>query len=298
MKVVTEAYLRSLFRKDPPALFCLAQGQILTPSARGFLSDRHVEICQEQLPSSQTGAGTDGKKDPSKTWVLDSGSVDCEIAQADAPRPKAKYVSALDGGSFEKKPEFMTSLKGNRLVVKDHERIVFRGKLDSFQSAILLVQSGALEKGQTRMVDELEDILEWTRQIMKSDVLETPLEKESALGLTTDELRAHSHNPKKAYGVGHILPGVEMGSDLLALNYLRSLSREMEIAGVRAYYTDHKVMRPDILQALNRMSSALYIMMVREQAGFYNTGGNPDSKQGPARNQDQILHQGIRETQG
>ncbi|MCG8633941.1 MAG: hypothetical protein MI863_08945 [Desulfobacterales bacterium] len=249
MKAVTEDFLRSHFRKNPADRFTLAEGQILTPSARGFLADRRIKIlrAEEAAEIPPEASGTE------KIRVNASG----------------KYVSALDGGSFETKPEFMTHLKGNRLVSKDHDRIVFRGRLDSFQSAVLMVQAGALEKGCNGLVKALGEILEWVREIMKADVLETPLEKESVLGLTPDELRQHSHNPKKVYGVGHITPSADMGTCLLGLNFLRSLVREAETAGVKAFHREFEVLRPDILTALNRMSSALYIMMVRERAGLY-----------------------------
>ena len=265
MKVVTEAFLRSLFRKGPLERFTLAEGQLLTPSARAFLAEHRVEIVR----FGKDGAGKDeantSRRSAAKPAVTDG------VPVVDAPTAQAgpRYVSALDGGGYEAKPEFMTHLKGNRLIAKDHDRIIFRGKLDSFQSAILMVQAGALEKGMVKMVEELEEILDWVREIMKADVLEAPLEKLSVLGLTPDEMRAHSHNPKKAYGVPHITPSAEMGVQLLGLNFLRSLSREMETAGVRAFHREFEMLRPDILTTLNRMSSALYIMMARERAGLY-----------------------------
>lgn len=259
MKVVTEAFLRSLLRKGPMEHFSLAEGQLLTPSARAFLAERRVEILTEPAPAPAETADDAG-----------NGSV------ASEPEPTKtretyvpRYVSALDGGGFDAKPEFMTHLGGNRLVAKDHDRIVFRGRLDSFQSAILMVQAGVLEKGLEGLFRDLDEILDWVREIMKADVLDIPLEKDAVLGLGPDGLRQHSHNPKKAYGVGHITPSADMGVTLLGLNFLRSMVREVETAGVRAFHREFEVLRPDILTALNRMSSALYIMMARERAGMY-----------------------------
>ncbi|MCG8684383.1 MAG: hypothetical protein MI892_05885 [Desulfobacterales bacterium] len=262
MKVVTETYLRSLCRKKALEQFSLAEGQLLTPSARAFLSDRRIPL----VTAKQSGKGDDGAMDASGKSCRTQTQPAAKVNEAQIA---SRYVSAFNGGSFDSKPEHMTHLKGNRLVDKGHDRIVFRGRLDSFQSAILMVQAGALEKGCQKMVGDLDEILEWVRSIMKADVLETPLEKESVLGLSPDELRQHSHNPKKAYGVGHITPSADMGTSLLGLNFLRSLVREVETAGVRAFHREFEVLRPDILTALNRMSSALYIMMVRERAGMY-----------------------------
>ena len=44
MKVVSESYLRSLFKKESPESVTLEKGQILTPSARQLLSERNIRI--------------------------------------------------------------------------------------------------------------------------------------------------------------------------------------------------------------------------------------------------------------
>ncbi|WDP90330.1 MAG: ATP-binding protein [Desulfobacter sp.] len=261
MKVITEATLRSLFRKAPFDTFQVEKGQILTPSAAGFLAERKIQILE---------AGADPAP-ASKPQTPDGN----EAPPAEEAKPAEKrypYVSALDGSRYEAKPEHMTHLAGNRLIPKDHPRIVFRGKLDSLQSAILLVQAHAIEKGLPGLSADLGQILDWTREIMKADVLDTDLEMECTLGLSTDELRQHSHYPKKHYGVGHIMPAVDMGYTLLALNDLRSRVREVETCAVNAFRCEFKTRRQDLLQALNRMSSAVYILMVREQAGVYSPG--------------------------
>ena len=57
---------------------------------------------------------------------------------------------------------------------------------------------------------------------------------------------------------------------LLRLNKLRSEVREVELEAVKAFKEEFKVDRMDIIQALNRMSSAVYIMMLKFTAGIYN----------------------------
>jgi ethanolamine utilization cobalamin adenosyltransferase len=58
-----------------------------------------------------------------------------------------------------------------------------------------------------------------------------------------------------------------MGPSLLGLNTLRSSVREIEIAAVAAFMNN--VEKQDMIQALNRMSSVIYIMMLKEKAGIY-----------------------------
>jgi ethanolamine utilization cobalamin adenosyltransferase len=43
--------------------------------------------------------------------------------------------------------------------------------------------------------------------------------------------------------------------------------REIEIAAVAAFMNN--VEKQDMIQALNRMSSVIYIMMLKEKAGIY-----------------------------
>ena len=50
-------------------------------------------------------------------------------------------------------------------------------------------------------IDDLEDILVSLREMMRCDVLDEPFTRETIIGLTHEELRAHSHNPMKYYKV-------------------------------------------------------------------------------------------------
>ena len=178
-------------------------------------------------------------------------------------------MSLADGGRFDEKPEHMTQLSGNRLVAKDHARIRFRGLLDSYQSAILVLQEKVFSSGNSGLCDDLGDLLEISRQVMRGDVMDERLGEALALGLTDAELRERSHHPKKYFGVGHVMADFTMGETVLALNRLRSRVREVEVAAVTAFRRDFEITRTDIIQALNRSSSAFYIMMIKENAGLY-----------------------------
>ncbi|WP_300671312.1 hypothetical protein [Desulfoluna sp.] len=251
MKVISESYLRDLFRKDVPETFRLEEGQILTPSASQLLGEKGVKVVR----GAQEPCSSQPETAPKKS----------EAEKVAGP----KYVSAIDGGFYETKPEHMTQLTGNRLVPKDHPRIVFRGRLDTCQGEILLLQAKAHEAGKKALVTDLSEILEWTRDIMRRDVLDTPVPEKPIIGLSDAELRAHSHNPKKYFGIGHLLPTYDMGELILGLNRLRALVREMEVSAVSALKEAFQLDKPDIVQALNRMSSALYIMMLKDKGGIY-----------------------------
>lgn len=162
-----------------------------------------------------------------------------------------------DGGVLESKPEDMTHLQGNILVRKDHPRIAFRGALDELQAEILLCQ---LEIPGLRR--ELGELLELARRMVRCDVLEEPLALGPLCGMTAEELRTRSHRPQEFYSQGHFMPAVTDGAAVLRLNRLRTMVRGVERLALPAFPQG----RADLLRALNRMSSLVYIWMIREKA--------------------------------
>ena len=258
MRAITESFLRESFKTSVPESFCLEQGQILTPSAAQYLGDKKVTLVRA------------GKKEsPAKEKPDRSEGNEFSRESKPGYESRTSYQSALDGGTFGKKPEHMTQLHGKLLVPKDHPRILLRGKLDSLQSFTLLLQHGASHEGLTLLAEDLGEILDWEREILRSEVLDQVLEKKTILGLTDPELRERSHNPRKFFKTGHILPSLGMDLMLLRLNKLRSEVREVELTAVTAFKGEFNVERMDIIQALNRMSSAVYIMMLKFAARLY-----------------------------
>jgi ethanolamine utilization cobalamin adenosyltransferase len=82
-------------------------------------------------------------------------------------------------------------------------------------------------------------------------------------GLDSQELHERSHNPAKYFGLGHIRFHYKMGALAAGINELRTQAREAELAACRAFETDNGLERPDIVKVLNRLSSALYVLMYR-----------------------------------
>ena len=64
------------------------------------------------------------------------------------------------------------------------------------------------------------------------------------------------------------MPSAGDGAAVLALNRCRCAARAAELAAVEAFLDrDGKAARVDILRALNRMSSMLYVLMCMEKSG-------------------------------
>ncbi len=178
-----------------------------------------------------------------------------------AQSAKKEQYALLTGGFVTEKPEHMTHLNGDFLVHKTHPRIRFRGAMDTLEAEILLCQ-----KQFSHLQASLQEILDLARDVIRCDVLESPLQMGSLCGLSEEELRQHSHFPQKYYGVAHFMPSCQDKESVLSLNRVRCFARQAELLAVDAFCDREGVpTRTDILQALNRLSSMVYILMIREK---------------------------------
>ena len=219
-----EAVRANLRNRDGKRVFYLAKGDQLTSGARDFLSQERIEI----LPAEQA---------------------------------KPEQYKLLSGGYLEEKPEHMTHLNSQYLVLKSHPRILFRGKLDTLEAELLLCQKAA-----DHLVTPVGEILALARRLIRCDVLEEPVPQEKLCGLTEEEQRRRSHFPQDYYGQPHFMPAVTDGAGILQLNRARCAAREAELAAVAAFSDrEGNPTRVDILRALNRMSSMLYLLMIQEK---------------------------------
>lgn len=185
-----------------------------------------------------------------------------DIQVLPAHMAKPEYYETLSGVKLSEKPEHMTHLRGRVLVEKTHPRIAFRGAVDSLEAELLLCILKLPE-----LAAPLGEILDLARMMIRCDVMEEPLENKTLCGLTEAEQRQHSHFPKAHYGIPHFMPQSTDGEKILHLNKVRCVARQTELAAVRAFVSPEGVVtRPDILRAMNRMSSMLYILMIRLKA--------------------------------
>lgn len=226
MAVFTEETARANIRvRDGRRVFYLDSRDHLTPAARDWLRRDGVEI----LPAAMAKPG--------------------------------EYTT-LFGAKLTEKPEHMTHLRPTVLVSKDHPRIAFRGMVDALEAELLLC---AKEAGQP-LRQQLTEILEFVRTLIRCDVLEEPVGEFCLCGMTPETLREHSHFPQKYYDQPHFMPSAEDSKILLSLNRLRTLVRQTELAAYRAFRTvDGDVARQDMILALNRLSSLVWILMIRQK---------------------------------
>ncbi|MDR1580980.1 MAG: cobalamin adenosyltransferase [Synergistaceae bacterium] len=255
MSVLTEAELRILLKDedlDELREYRVAADVIVTPSARGYLTDHKIDLVI-------------GDK-----RVIKNPPVKDARERARAPEPKKTRVNEPSG---VEKPEYMTNLNAHELVSKDHKTIKLRGGIDGLEAKILETQMIFHQGGRAHECRDLGEILDYTRLIMRGEVLGEEVPPPNLFGMDSAEIRDRSHHPRKYYGVPHFMPlKMEDGEVVLRLNVLRTMVREVEISAFEAFRDEAGVpSRQDILTALNRMSSAFYVMMLRSKAGEYGS---------------------------
>lgn len=157
------------------------------------------------------------------------------------------------------KPEHMTHLNAKELVCKTHPRILLRGKLDSLESEILVLQCTCPAEYRA----PLNDALLLVRRILAADVKDTALGVWTLGGMNAEEVHRQSHHPEEFGLSGHIIPSSEHGLFAMQLNKLRTSVRETELAAVHAYFDADRLRHEDLVLALNRLSSYFYVLQLR-----------------------------------
>jgi len=220
-----EAVRANIRNREGKRVFYLGKGDQLTSGARDWLNRERIDI----RPGDQAGP---------------------------------EQYRLLGGGYLEEKPEHMTHLNGDVLVLKNHPRICFRGAIDTLEAELLWCQAAFPETQKP-----LGEILALARTLIRCEVMEEPVKEFTLCGLTEAEQRKRSHFPQDYYGQPHFMPEAPDGQVLLALNRCRCAARAAELQAVDAFLdAEGNPIRTDILKALNRMSSMLYILMIQEKA--------------------------------
>lgn len=238
MALLTEDTVRLMSNNGARGPVVVTRGDVLTPSARSWLREHRVEVV---------------------------------FPQGDAEKPGAKYQT-LFGAALETKPEHMTHLRGNTLVFKDHPRIAFRGLIDLLEAEITLAQQVCVQEGFETVTRELEETLGFVRRLIRCDVLDEPVGGITLCGYGPDELRECSHYPERHFGQPHFMVRYSDSPAILAVNKVRAVVRQTELAAYRAFKDENgAVSRDDIILALNRLSSLMWILMIKIKAGKYET---------------------------
>lgn len=263
MSVLTESDVRRMIANGDlknKKEICVSRKEIITPSARAYLGEKNISI---KFREDIVGDMSPKEDDQESNTRIDENSQDIPVVQKEV-------YDTLFGAKLSEKPEHMTHLRGNLLVFKDHPRIELRGKIDSLESEILVVELMAEKENMPKLVTDLEEVLKFIRNLLRCEVSGEPVGEFKLQGLDAADLREHSHHPSKYYGMRHFLPNYKMGEMVVALNRLRTMVREAELVAYNAFKDEYgQVEREDIIKAFNRLSSLFWIMMFKFMTDKY-----------------------------
>jgi ethanolamine utilization cobalamin adenosyltransferase len=205
------------------------------------------------------------------------------------PEGEARYRVLATGELLDEKPESLTHLGGpdvvspsggqaprspvaaaQSLVSKTHPRMDLRGKLDLLEGHLLDAQIAANDAGVRDLVGELEEAVELTRKVVGAEVTGRPLGAWTLGGMDAARIRWASHHTQELFGVPFMYPSVRHGAPVAKLYLARGMAREAERALLRALPD-----RADLLLALNRVSSYLYVLTCKVAGGRYDSGRRP-----------------------
>lgn len=259
MRIVTEIELRDQYKSNSFESFVLNNGDRLTPAASQFLNERSIKIINNDDSSNGSLSQKEGNRMKTK---LDINNLEM---------PKEGYICFPSGKLVKDKPEHCTHLKGRILISKNNPVIKFRGQLDLLEANFITCINQIALYGYKDMADDLNQFFIYLQNIMRAEVLNEPLPFIDYKGWTDAEVREHSHYPDKYFGVKHTLPSPKYGQIYGEVNKLRAMVRQLEITAVDAFYNEDedKCERADIVMALNRLSSLVYIVICQFIGGHY-----------------------------
>lgn len=254
--VITESELRSLWRDGKHPLPPFPPGTTFTPAAQDFLKSHQLEPRVLTSPSENGAAPPEAQATVAPTWDR-PGEFPVVLS---GPIP----VCQTCGQPVKNKPEHMTQLDAGHFAAKTHPRILLRGQVDVLHALVMLVAAEARERSLPRLAGALDSLAAYCREIQSAEYNDRPVAPLVLLGKTAEEIHVISHHPDRTLGIAHIVPGPQDPPLLHWLNTLRATARQVEITGLQVYPPPA---RPDLVEALNRLSSAVYFLELLWRSG-------------------------------
>lgn len=247
---ITEEWLRSRYSITQNTEIRLPRDAKLTQSAEDLLKGRGIVVRYQDEQGSLFSTDEHGEQRA--------------VHALTGTDQRTESCCQLCHQPVTKKSEALTHLNAHTLVPKNHPRIVLRGKLDSTIAQAVWIQTEWEEhKVSSTLARYLADIRSALGNVLRAEVSGETLAP-IAMGEADDaQIHALSHQPLALLGHDHIVPAIEHGVEVARLNLLRAMIRECESVAAQLYLdVDFNVSRPDILQGLNRLSSAVYVLMI------------------------------------
>lgn len=152
----------------------------------------------------------------------------------------------------------VTYLDKDTVVPKSHPAIIMRGKLDSLLANVVLIQTqfDPKDRKPVFLKNCLADIHKWVMQTLSAEVSGSAIQPSGMGGMNVETIHHISREPKKYLGLDHFAAEASLGGNIALLNWLRALVRETEVIAVACSAN------MDVICSLNRLSSAVYVLML------------------------------------
>ena len=270
MTVITEAELRHMWQGGRGTLTPLPRDVRFTPSARDFIKQWQIDIPYTEEPVSVGNQPSPSSPDAAPPPPWDKPAAFPVRRQGEPP------VCHTCGQVLAEKPGHMAQLDTAHYAPKTAPRLTFRGKMDSLHAHFLLAGAHARRLGMTSLADQLDSLTAYCREITSAEYARREVAPLQMGGLNADRIHAITHHPGELLGV----PTPYDHEMLLQLNLLRCRVREIELVAVNLFRdTDGNPSHPDVNQALNRLSSAVYLLELKFRAPNHATAPSGDQEQ-------------------
>lgn len=253
---ITESWLRDNFSLTPGTEVHLPASGRLTPAARAMLDERRIRVKYV---------------DEAGRTYLESGAAEAEtgtnlvqVHPLTGSDQRETAACQLCGQAVAHKPDALTHLDSQTLVPKNDPRIRLRGKLDSAIAYAVWAQAELdPRERESILAGWLADVRSGLGNVLRAEVTGEYLAPVRMGDLDEEAIHRLSHDPLHYFGHDHIVPEASQGTTLARLNLLRVQIREAEVAAADVYIDrEFNVLRPDLMQALNRLGSAVYVLML------------------------------------
>ncbi len=253
---ITESWLRDNFSLTPGTEVHLPATGRLTPAARAMLDERQIRVKYVD-EAGRIYRESDAAADAAETNLV-------RVHPLTGSDQRATAACQLCGQPVAHKPDALTHLDSQTLVPKNDPRIRLRGKLDSAIAYAVWAQAELdPRERESILAGWLADVRSGLGNVLRAEVTGEYLAPVRMGDLDEEAIHRLSHDPLRYFGHDHIVPEASQGTTLARLNLLRVQIREAEVAAADVYIDrEFNVLRPDLMQALNRLGSAVYVLML------------------------------------
>ncbi len=254
MTIITESELREMWQNGRGQLPHFPLGTRFSVSAQDFFKSHQIKpLFDEDAPDKTIQNGTWDK--PGIFPVVLTG-----------PIP----ICSECGQPMQVKPEHMTQIDAGHFASKTSPRLILRGRIDSLHAVLMLTASTARQFELPELAKNLDTLAAYCREIMSAEYNRRPVAPLFMMGKSEQDLHDISHWPERHLGITHIAAGTYDHQILHWLNLLRTQCREVEVIVLQTFPPDG--IDPDsvgagLARALNRLSSAVYVLELYFQAG-------------------------------